>query len=177
MAGERRYTRIPPESTGDRIYMVHTARIPYDNKDAAYSWQIGEFYTVDDGSSNTVTIHLHGVWEETTTTGYIEVHYDKNTTNITNRQPGNLENIIDSDSVVRARVNGTIEDIYVNTNHIMGYDNPEFGLDIDRFGSAKVRFAEGPPEISAFGKLRTTEPKLLAQYDFYKSELNDQFVN
>lgn len=177
MAGERRYTRIPPESTGDRIYMIHTARIPYDNKDSAYVWQIGEFYTVDDGNSNTVTIHIHGVWEETSTTGYLEVHYDKNTKNITNRQPGNLENIIDSDSVVRARVNGTIEDIYVNTNHIMGYDNPEFGLAVDRFGSANVRFAEGPPEISTFGKLRITEPKLLAQYDFSRSELNDKFVN
>jgi hypothetical protein len=27
MAGEREYTRIPPESTGDRVGMVHTAVI------------------------------------------------------------------------------------------------------------------------------------------------------
>jgi len=156
MAGERRYTRIPPESTGDRIYMVHTARIPYSGKATDYVWQIGEFYTVDDGSSNTVTIHVHGVWEETSVSGYLEVHYDKNTKNITNRKPGDGELIYDSDGISRATVTGTIEDIYVNTNHIMGYDNPEYGLDIDRFGSANVRFAEGPPEISAFGKLRTT---------------------
>jgi hypothetical protein len=60
MAGERRYTRIPPESTGDRIYMGHTARIPYTGKNANYNWQIGEFYTVDDGVGNTVTLHIHG---------------------------------------------------------------------------------------------------------------------
>ena len=180
MAGERRYTRIPPESTGDRIYMVHTARIPYVNKvDANYNWKIGEFYTVQDQTTNTITFHVHGVWEETSTSGYLEVHYDKNTKNITERQPGPARDIFDSDGVkIAETANPTgVEDIYVNTNHIMGYDNPEYGLDIDRFGSANVRFAEGPPEISAFGKLRTTEPKLLAQYDFSKSELNDQFVN
>jgi hypothetical protein len=127
MAGERRYTRIPPESTGDRIYMVHTARIPYDGKNANYNWQIGEFYTVDDGVGNTVTLHLHGVYEVNTTQGFIDVHYDKNTTNITNRQPGNTQQIFDEGGTSRATVNGTIEDIYVNTNHIVGYDNPEFG--------------------------------------------------
>jgi hypothetical protein len=136
MAGERRYTRIPPESTGDRIYMVHTARIPYTGKNANYNWQIGEFYTVqigefytvDDGVGNTVTLHIHGVYEVNTAQGFIDVHYDKNTTNITNRQPGDTEQIFDEGGTPRATVNGTIEDIYVNTNHIVGYDNPEFGL-------------------------------------------------
>jgi len=177
MAGERRYTRIPPESTGDRIYMVHSARIPYTGKDSAYNWEIGGFYTVDDGNTNTVTLHVHGVWEDTPTSGYIEVHYDKDTKNRTERQPGNTQAIIDSGGTTRATVTGTIEDIYINTNHIMGYDNPEYGLDVDRFGSANVRFSEGPPEVSAFGKLRITEPTLIAQYEFSKSELNDQFVN
>ena len=177
MAGERRYTRIPPESTGDRIYMVHTARIPYTGKNANYNWQIGEFYTVDDGVGNTVTLHIHGVYEVNTAQGFIDVHYDKNTTNITNREPGDTQQIFDEGGTPRATVNGTIEDIYVNTNHIVGYDNPEFGLNIDRFGSANVRFSEGPPEVSAFGKLRITEPTLIAQYDFSKSERRDQFVN
>ena len=127
MAGERRYTRIPPESTGDRIYMVHSARIPYTGKDSAYNWEIGGFYTVDDGNTNAVTLEVHGVWEETATSGYIEVQYDKDTTNRTERQPGNTEAIKDSGGTTRATVNGTIENIYINTNHIMGFNNPEYG--------------------------------------------------
>ena len=71
--GDRRFTRIPPESTGDRIYQVHTAEIEYESKSAGHVWQIGKMYNVDGFG----TVHVHGVYEDTSTTGILAVHYNK----------------------------------------------------------------------------------------------------
>ena len=59
----------------------------------------------------------------------------------------------------------------------MGYDNPEYGLNIDLFGSAQVTFKEGPPQATGMGLLKVSDPLLLASYDFSKSNLPTEFVN
>ena len=52
MAGEKRFTRIPPESTGDRLYMVHTAEIEFVQKldaqggDTDHVWNVGKRYDI-----------------------------------------------------------------------------------------------------------------------------------
>ena len=80
MSGEKRYTRIPPESTGDRIYMIHAAEIAFSNggEDAGslygpHTWEIGERYTV----AGFGLVHIHGVYDRKNGTGILSVHYSK----------------------------------------------------------------------------------------------------
>ena len=46
MAGEKRFTRIPPESTGDRLYMVHTAEIEFVQKLDAQGGDTGHVWNM-----------------------------------------------------------------------------------------------------------------------------------
>lgn len=176
MAGERRYTRIPPESTGDRILMKHTVEIPYDGKNPSYNWVIGETYTITGGGGSTFDIHVHKVSETTTTSGFLQVHYEDGAM-FDNLGAVNDQNINDSDGTTRAQVNGTPIDIYINTNHIVGYDNPSYGLEIDRFGAASVKFSEGSPELSSHNNFVVGNQTLLAQYNFSLNRLPDEFSN
>lgn len=181
MAGERRFTRIPPESTGDRVSMRHTAEIPYDTKDVSHTWLVGEEYTISGGGGDTFKVHVHGVYEATSTTGRLQVHYEQAAEESLYVAQDNQVIQIDTDNDdildTVAIVNGTTLDVYLPKQNIVGYDNPEYGLNVNRFGSAQITFEDGPPEISAFGKLRTNSPKLLASYDFTVSSLAIQFVN
>ena len=175
MAGERKYTRIPPESTGDRVYMIHTAEINYDGKDVAHVWQVGEFYTITGNGGDTFNVHLHGVYEATTTTGRLSVHYAKAA-----KESGSIaadDQSIEYNSSPIATVLGDAYDLYTPAQQIVGFGNPDYGMNVDRYGSASTTFAEGDPEVTVFGKLRVTNPRLLANYDFTNSKLKDQFVN
>ena len=180
MAGERKFTRIPPESTGDRVYMVHTAEISYDNKDVSHGWVVGDRYYLTGGqnSNNDFSIHVHGVVEETSTSGVLAVHYQALAKH-NGYTPENNQSIR-KDSVsgdIVATINGAPVDLYIPAQNIMGYDNPEYGWNIDRFGAGNVRFSEGPAQVSAYGNLRTTESTLIGQYAFDKSILPDEFAN
>jgi len=180
MAGERKYTRIPPESTGDRVYMIHTAEIRYDNKDVTKQWVVGNRYYLTGGanSDNDFSIHVHGVQEETDTSGVLAVHYQS----LAKHQGYTPE---DDQSIrigsitgdVIATVNGAPYDVYIPAQNIMGWDNPEYGWNIDRFGAGNVRFSEGPAEVTTFGSLRTSQASLLGQYNFDKSALLTEFAN
>lgn len=181
MAGERNFTRIPPESTGDRVYMVHTMYIPYDGADANYVWEVGDRYYINGNGGNSITVHVHGVFKDTgATSGVLSVHI-VGQDRFNNLTPINDQDIR-SDSftgTIRAQVNGTINvtnafhDVYVPTTNIMGYDNPEYGLDIDIKGSANVRFQEGQPQLDAWGKLRTSGATQLGDYVFSSEDILD----
>jgi len=181
MAGERKYTRIPPESTGDRVYMIHTAEIRYDNKDLTHVWQTGGRYNLTAAvfdSNNDFTIHVHGVQEETTSTGVLSVHYDALANHNGYSPEDNQEIRLGGiDGQIVGYVNGPAQDLYVPAQNIMGYDNPEYGWNIDKFGSGQITFQEGAPELTQYGELRTSNKQLLAQYIFNKGPLFDQFSN
>ncbi len=166
MAGEKRYTRIPPESTGDRVYMVHTAEIEFSNggEDAGstygpHTWEIGERYTV----AGFGLVHVHGVYDRKNGTGILAVHYNK-TAKFENNVPA-ADALISIDGVTVGQV-VTAYDVYIPTQNIMGFDNPDYGLNVDYLGSANVRFAEGQPQLDAWGKLRTSGATLLGAYVF-----------
>ena len=173
MSGEKRFTRIPPESTGDRVYMVHTAEIEFSNggEDAGstygpHTWEIGERYTV----AGFGLVHVHGVYDRKNGTGILAVHYNK-TAKFENTVPA-VDALISLDGVTVGQV-VTAYDVYIPTQNIMGFDNPEYGLDIDVLGSANVRFAEGQPQLDAWGKLRTSGATLLGDYVFSAKEILD----
>lgn len=179
MAGERKYTRIPPESTGDRVYMIHTAEVNYDAKDISHVWKIGQRYTITGGSGQTFLVHVHGTYESTTTTGRLSVHFAESA-----RESGYVvlnDQSIQYDSgaglVTIATVSADSYDIYIPAQNIMGFDNPEYGWNIDRFGSGQVTFEEGTPQLTGMGNLKINDAKLLSAYDFSKSNLPNEFVN
>lgn len=172
MAGERRFTRIPPASTGPRINLKHTAQVPYTNRTGTFV--VGSHVSL--GTSG-FTMHVHGVDAITSTTGYLEVHYSKAAT-FNNLTPQPNENIV-YDGVTIAQVHPSLEirDLYINTNHITSYDNPEYGLWVDKFGSAQVTFAEGQPQLDAFGKLRVSQGTILGEYVFANGVMPEAFSN
>ena len=175
--GARRFSRIPPESTGDRMYMVHTAEIEYNGKQAldtargtTHEWQIGQMYDIGGAFG---TVHVHGVYEQSNDAGILAVHYNK-TAKFENTEPQAAATIsLSGDqkaSVVAAY------DVYIPTTNIMGFDNPEHGLDIDITGSANIRFAEGLPQVDAWGKLRVSGATDIGDYVFGQEEkITDNF--
>jgi len=179
MAGEKRYTRIPPESTGDRVYMIHTAEIEYKTFNSVaggsteHVWKIGERYDIA-GFGGGGKVHIHGVFDRGNGTGILAVHYNK-TAKFENFEP-TQNAVISYDSQDVAQVD-VFYDVYIPAQNIMGYDNPEYGWDIDRFGSGQVTFAEGNPQITGMGSLKINDARLLASYDFSKSNLPNEFVN
>jgi hypothetical protein len=174
MAGERKYTRIPPESTGDRILLNHSAVIPYVSLENSHKWVTNEDYWINNASP--VLVHLHQVIEETATTGSLYFHYSATDDNNGVTATVGVK-IQDFNNVDVATVSAGEYSLYTNTTNLVGHNNPRYGASVDRFGSVNTRFAEGPPEISAFGGLRTAHHVLLAQYSFSKSALTDEFVN
>ena len=179
MAGEKRYTRIPPESTGDRVYMIHTAEIEYKTFNSVaggstdHVWKVGERYDIV-GFGGGGKVHVHGVFDRGNGTGILSVHYNK-TAKFDNFEPTqNAAISYDSQDVAQVDV---FYDVYIPAQNIMGYDNPEYGWDIDRFGSGQVTFAEGNPQITGMGSLKINDARLLASYDFSKSNLPNEFVN
>ena len=164
--GDKRFTRIPPESTGDRVYMIHTAEIEFatntGGNSIGYNWKIGGRYTV----TGFGTIHLHGVYDKGDGTGILSVHYSK-ADKFENNEPSVGQTIVDPDDDGSTRILGEVVrfyDVYIPAQNIMGYDNPEYGLDVDPYGSALVTLADGRPTLDAFGKLRTTGATHLGEY-------------
>lgn len=172
MAGERNFLRIPPDSTGKRIRLKHTAQVAYNSKLGGYNWVIGRNYTVTGGWS----MHVHGVFESSSTEGILEVHYNKTAT-YNNLTPVAGNTITDSITSTVVATVASATDVYINAQNIIGYDNPEYGLDIDITGSASVRFAEGLPQLDAFGKLRVSGSTLLGEYIFANGVLPTQFAS
>ncbi len=165
--GARRHSRIPPESTGDRMYMVHTAEIEYSGKSAldtsrgsVHSWAVGSMYNI---GGTFGMVHVHGVYEIDADSGILAVHYNK-TAKYENKQPSVGTSISFGGDEVASVVD--TYSVYIPTNNIMGFDNPEFGLDVDITGSANIRFAEGLPQLDAWGKLRVSGGTQLGDYVF-----------
>ena len=177
MAGEKRFTRIPPESTGDRIYQVHTAEIEFTSggTNVGHTWQIGQQYDIQDFGGNG-RVHVHGVYDRGDGTGILAVHYNK-AAKFDNLVPAIGKNIYypsGTTNVVGVVV--VAYDIYIPTTNIMGFDNPEFGLDVDKFGSANMRFAEGQPQLDAWGKLRVSGATMMGNYVFGgEAKVTDNF--
>lgn len=175
MAGERTFLQVPPDGTGKRVRMTHTAEIFYTGKTPTdYTWGVGDFYTTTFSDDADYTVHVHGVHQTTNTTGVLEVHYNK-TAKYENLTPKVGAAIKDAEGVTVATVLSA-RDIFINSNHIIGYDNPEYGVDVDPTGSMNIRFSEGLPQLDAFGKLRTSGATIIGDYTFSNNDLPSDFT-
>lgn len=180
MAGERKYVRIPPESTGDRILLVHTQEMPFNNQTPGYVWKRNEEYTITGGGGVTILVTLHqAIVNDDGVSGYLVYEIDKRQNYLTLPNPISGQEIREGDvsGTIVAYTTGTPYCVYINGQAIVGAQNSVYAANVDRFGSLYTRFGEGAPEISAFGSIHVNDPKLLAQYDFSKSALTDEFVN
>lgn len=175
MAGEKKYLGVPADSTGGkRVRMVPTYEITYVNKvDPTYTWKIGQLYVIKDNGVNQFMVHLHGVVEDGTG-GKISVHLSEEDCYL-NREPETGQNIYDPDGVTLVATMSASEDdkydVYIPGYNLVGFDNPEYGQDVDITGSANVRFAEGLPQLDAWGKLRTSGAVQLGDYVFGQEEV------
>lgn len=159
---DKRFTQVPPRATGDRIHMVHTAEIQFSG--GYGNWKIGKRYTISGGGGPTMSVHVHGV-QGSGTAGHLSVHYT-NADKYNEVVPVAGQTITDPDGSTTAGTVVAVYDVYIPAQNIMGYDNPEYGMDVDITGSANVRFAEGLPQLDAWGKLRTSGATPLGQYVF-----------
>lgn len=190
MAADRKYTRIPPESTGDRIVMVHTAEIEYTGLVGNHVWNTsdGLDYRITGAPGDEFDIHVHGVYQ-TGTSGRLSVHFSEIAREEKyDAKVGQLIQYYDtvgSTWVTAATVAQSVQaitgtgsfDLYIPAQNIVGGNNPENKLDVDRFGSAQVTFSEGTPELTGFGSLKINDARLLASYDFSLDKQPQQFVN
>ena len=174
MAGERTFLQVPPDSTGKRVRMTSIAEVFYNTKNTNHIWQIGQMYSVTYSDNTVGTMHVHGVYETSNTSGVLEVHYSKKA-KYENLTPKVASNITYSGSTVA--VVESSRDVFVNSNHIIGYDNPEYGVDVDPTGSMNVRFSEGLPQLDAFGKLRTSGATIIGDYVFSENVLPQYFTS
>jgi hypothetical protein len=173
MAGEKTFTQIPPSSTGKKVLLRHAAYLPYTNR--LETFLPNATYT---GASSGLTFVVNKVFTTTSTTGTLEVVYDEIDL-FNNVEPIANENILDQNSTIVAQVSNTqtTSDIAINTQEIIGSNNPSYGMFVDVFGAANVRFSEGRPQISAAGQLRTTPDTLLANYSFVHDAQFQKFSN
>ena len=176
MAGERTFLQVPPDSTGKRVRMTHTAEVFFTGATPSnYAWDVGEMYFVEYTNGETYMMHVHGYHYTSSTSGILEVHYNK-TPKYNNESPAIGATIYDEDGVTPRATVESVRDVYINSNHIIGYDNPEYGLDVDRSGSANIRFSEGRPQLDAFGKLRVSGASVLGDYTFANNFLPSEFT-
>ena len=173
MAGEKTFLQVPPDSTGKRVKMTHTAEIFYTNLVGSHNWVIGSRYYTNFSDGNEYYINVHGHHTLSATSGILEVHYARSA-RYDNLDPV-VSNAIYSGSGNTGQVAtvSSFREVYINSNHILGYDNPEYGLDVDITGSANVRFSEGSPQLDAWGKLRVSGATHIGDYVFGQKEVFD----
>lgn len=172
MAGERKFTRIPPASTGNRVTLEPHAILPYDNRTGAFV--VDSFVTL---ATSGITAHVHSIFPTNSTSGFLGVHYDV-TSMFAGLTPTAGENIqYNGVTIATVSNTNTAYDLYTNNAVIVGKNNPDYGMNVDQFGAATVRFTEGAAQLDAFGKLRTSNATLLGEYTFAASYLPEAFSN
>jgi len=171
MAGERNYLRIPPDSTGKRVRLKHSAQLSYTGKTVGYVWRPDTYYTL---ATSGWEIHVHEIHETSLTSGVLDISYESEA-EFNNLAPVLGEGIKDQRTNTSIALVNTVTDVYNNATNIVGFDKPTNGLDIDNTGSANIRFYEGNPQLDAFGKLRVSGATLLGEYIFSNGTLPTQF--
>lgn len=176
MAGNRKFTRIPPESTGDRLRVKSHTNLFYDTKVGKIP--VGSQITL---LSSGLSGRVAKVREDTISTGMISVNWNENSEDADTTVPVVGESIQISNGTVAsvaANVSSTAPyDTYANVNTLVSYDNHYFGQKVSEQGEAYVRFGEGPARVDAAGKLEVGEWTILAQYSFTYDTAPDEFAS
>jgi hypothetical protein len=172
MAGERSYVQIPPDSTGKQISHAPWHRLGYTTRIGNHIWRIGEQYTVNRLSGSPATITVTVFTGTDSDTGQIGVLFN-NVDEYANVELASGDTILYDGSTVATLTFDEI--IFSPATKISGGDNPENTANVDRTGSMNIRFADGRPQIDAFGRLRVSSGTTLGDYVFSNNELPEYF--
>ena len=152
--GDRRFTRIPPESTGDRIRLEHIRAVPFDTLTGTFSVEDVVTFVTSNTTGEVIDVQVAG------TTGILYVLMavaDEDTTPVDGEA-------IQVNSVTIAVTNGVGHCLYTNTTMLVGGNNPFYRQKVDGAGQAHVRFGEGAIQFDAYGRLRGSNDTLIAGY-------------
>jgi hypothetical protein len=174
MAGNRKFTQIPPEGTGDRIRVKAHTNVFYEQKTAPIV--VGATVTL-------LTSGLIGkitrVREDTLVTGLISINWSDLSEDADTTVPITGESIeVDNGNAatVAASVGSTESfDTYANVSTTVSYNNHYYGQKVSAQGEAHVRFGEGPARVNAAGKLEIDLSTIMAEYPFVYSRLAEEF--
>lgn len=155
MAGEHGYIRIPPDSTGKRVFHSVAMEIGFSSGTQQFiEGDIVNFIT--SGFSGTV-VDILG----TISSGEIHIIINEPIPTIPNTIVG--ENMV-VDGVIYAVASNTGTSLYIPRNVISGGNNPDYLAHVTREGAMLTSFVAGSPQFDAFGKMQTSEQTVLAEY-------------
>jgi len=166
----RTYIRITPEGTGDRILFYHTFDVEFTGR-TANPVAVGDII-VGQNSATEARVVLVKDDPAAANSGVISTilsvgHEGDSFT------PG--ENLLVNSLVVA--VAGANYCIYANVSTLAGGNNPHNLQSIDRTGAAYIRFAEGAPQLDAFGKTQVSQQHKIAEYIMSYNELPNDFTD
>ena len=168
MAGERRFTRIPPESSGDRVGMNAFLDVLYTG--ATGTFNVGDTVAfVSSGLGGQISY----VRADTGTTGLITIDLDNDSRE--NNTVATVTENIQVDGVTIAQAADTGTELYLPKYNLASGDNPVRLQNVDEQGQAYMRFGDGPAQLDSFGKLRVSETTVQGEYTFV-SDLNPKHM-
>ena len=178
MPGNRKFTRIPPESTGDRIRVSAHTNIFYTGKVDDIS-PGNQLLLATSGLTGTIA----RVREDTVSTGMISVNWSEISDDNDATTPVTGENITLAPAsggayvTVATVATSTPFDTYTNVNTLVSYDNHYRGQKVSPQGEAYVRFGDGAARVGADGKLEVETANVLAEYPFTYTALSEEFAD
>lgn len=170
MPGNRKFTRIPPESTGDRIRVKSHTDVFYENR----TGEIQRDKRVTLVSSG-LTGRVSRVRDDSPTAGMISINFEDESEDADSISPITGEDIRINNVTVAQVSSEPPQDTYTNLTSLVSYDNNYYGQRVSEQGEAYVRFGDGPARVDASGKLEIGEVTILAQYSFTYDLSPDEF--
>lgn len=153
------YVQIPPDSTGKRIRHDPYHSIDYNARIGNHIWQTEKIYQI----TGSITADVFLFQGEDADAGTISVRFtDRNLNGGLQLTAGDKINYLGAEvaTVVSEEL------VFVPYINIAGGKRPENTVDVDKTGSMNMRFAEGLPQVDAFGRLRTSAGTSLGEYIF-----------
>lgn len=174
MAGESSYVRIPPDSTGKKIRHQPFLRVGFNKVITDHIWVEQGQYKITGSATQLVTIFKGPA--VAAQAGYLGVRATESATyNDYNPVNGDAIQYLINDVWTTVATVSSSEYIHIPYSHISGGDSPHNTANVDGTGSLNVRFAEGLPQLDAFGKLRTSAGTAIGEYIFSNNELPQDF--
>jgi hypothetical protein len=124
MAGERRFTRIPPEGTGDRIRVQHSIDILYNSRTGVLTQGDTVFF-----DASTISGTIIRVREDTATSGLISINLDSanRDKNTLPQQGENIQRLPGNTQLAKVAPGDPV-DVYASVGTLVGYNDQYNGL-------------------------------------------------
>lgn len=157
--------RVPPDSTGKRIFAQHNIELAYSS--GTIDFVVGDIVVGQTSGAAGTVINIDG----TTATGELYLTHNDTTSELFT-----VGENLQVNAVTNA-IMGSQVDFYTQNTVTVGSNNPFQGQTVDEQGAANVRFSEGAPQFDSFGKLRTSTNTLFGDYTFHDGTLPTLFTS